>query len=832
MALYGENDGTNYDEILEALSQSDKPVTIDNYTDVDALIFAELSGLNVNDLFGAEHNAFHSYNEELYEVKYRIDKKKIYSISDLIKAYEKKYNNMFPSSDGQYRKFTTDELVEAYIERYNAGDTGLGDVINKLRMLQALEKSPRYQNIQLSNFSNSGDKQYKDEAGHTYTANYKAVTIHLNDMGGTKVIAYAGTGASIFSWIEDGRMSLADLGIGAQVWGKEYAQQVMDTYDGDFIFTGYSKGGNQALYSAVTLWEEYSDRIKKLINIDGPGFSPEALKHDLNGKTFREIMMELYEAGIIDPTSTPYTSFVGQLMTNHSKYQYMMADSWLLFLNHDFRYWNVTWNENGDPVFKRLDTDEPSLSSQAFDNLIDGILSNTSREEKQNFIDTLENFCRYAKIYSVSDMSGCFTARDDAGNFSIIKNFLNFYYGKNDNGEPYMTEDQRKALDKAFKAVMADNNLEEFLIAWRRDLEQYCENYANDEKRAKDCEIAANVASILEKVEPFYPILAEIMGEIEVRDLVALLKYVDGYLESVGGLEQLLEMEPLEIIRSVVDYYDSLSFVDKIRIKMMFGEVLVSGIEGFVKDSLKKHPVLTVLGVAATAILINILAVPIMKLCAVISAIIAGIAIVIKVVEIGIQICETTLEMAEAIADFCTRIISEIHRILKNLVEAILSVLKRIGDEASEMIEAGKYTTKESVQKFEKTIKVIMPDIIMHTQVVTVYAIKEAYINSHIHIRIDFDRLSILMNRMWELENLTGKLETDLDYFYRKLTKEMEETDNSDDANAKKRKTLAEKYNIRKSTLRAGQHGILRKGCLRLENARQDLLWMEKELYT
>lgn len=832
MALYGENDGTNYDEILEALSQSDRPVTIDNYTDVDALIFAELSGVDVNDLFGEEHNAFHSCNEELNEVEYRIDKKRIYSVSDLIKAYEKKYNNMFPGPDGQYRKFTTDELVEAYIERYNAGETGLGDVINKLRMLQALEKSPRYQNIQLSNFSNSGDRQYKDESGNTYTANYKAVTVHLNDMDGTKVIAYAGTGASIFSWIEDGRMSSADLGIGAQVWGKEYAQQVMDTYNGGFIFTGYSKGGNQALYSATTLWEAYSDRIKKLVNIDGPGFSPEALEHDLNGRTFHEVMMELYEAGIIDPTSTPYTSFVGRLMTNHPEYQYMKADSWLMFLNHDFRYWNVTWNENGNPVFEKVDAEEPSLSSQAFDNLIDGLLANTSLEEKQNFIDTLENFCKYAEIYTVSDMPDYFTDRDDAGNFSVIKNFLNFYYGDNDKGEPYMSNAQRKALDKAFKAVMSDENLEEFLIAWRRDLEQYCEKYANDAKRAGDCETAANVASILEKVEPFYPILAEIMGEIEVRDLVDLLKYADGYLDSVGGLKQLFEMEPLEIIRSVVDYYDSLSFVDKTRIKMKIGEILVGGIKGFVKDSFKKHPVLTVLGVAVTVILIKILAVPIMKLCAVISAIIAGIAIVIKVVEIGIQICETALAMAEAIADFCARIISEIHRILENLVEAILSVLKKIGDEVTEIVEAGKYTTKESVQKFEKATRVVMPDIIMHTQIVTVYAIKESYINSHIHVIIDFNRLSKLTDRMWRLESLTGRLETDLDNFYRKLTRETEETGNSDDENAKPPKTLAEKYNIRKSTLSANQHGILLKGCQRLDGARQDLLQMEKALYT
>lgn len=832
MALYGEKDDTNYDEILETLIQSDRPITIDNYTDVDALIFAELSGLDVNDLFGEEHNAFYRYNEELKEVEYRIDKKRIYSISELIKAYEKKYNNMFPGSDGQYQKFTTAELVEAYIERYNAGETGLGDVINKLRMLQALEKSPRYQNIQISNFSNSGDKQYEDEEGHTYTANYKAVTVHLNDIDGTKVVAYAGTGASIFSWIEDGRMSSADLGIGAQVWGKEYAKRVMDTYDGNFVFTGYSKGGNQALYSATTLWAEYSERIKKLINIDGPGFSPEALNHDLNGRTFREVMMELYDNGIIDPTSTPYTSFVGKLMINHPEYHYMNADGWLIFLNHDFRYWNVTWNENGDPIFEKVDPDKLALSSQAFDTLIDGLLANTTLEDKQNFIDTLENFCKYAGINTVSDMAGYFSAKDDDGNLLALKSFLNFYYGKNGNDIPYMSTDQRKALDKAFKAVMADENLEEFLVAWRRDLEEYCINYANDEKRTGGCEIAAQVASVLKKVEPFYPILAEVMGEIEVSDLIDLLKYADGYLDSVGGLEQLLEMDSLEIMRSVVDYYDSLPFVDKTKIKMIIGEALEGGIKGTVKDSFKKHPVLTVVSVAATVIAIEILAVPIMKFCTVISAVIAGITILIKVVEIGVQICETALKMAEAIADFCTRIISEIHKILDDLIEAVLSTMKKIATEVSGIVEAGKYTIKESVQKIDTVMKIVMPDTRMRIQTVTVYAIKESYINSHIHITIDFGRLSDLTNRMWQIVDRTGRLENELENFYWKLTRETEETGNSDGKNTKMTKTLAEKYHIRESTLRANQYGTLLKGCQRLEIAENELFQMAKSLYT
>lgn len=832
MALHAEKDEINYDDILKALEQSDRPVTIDNYTDVDALIFAELASLDVNDLFGEEHNAFQSYNEALNEIEYRIDTKRRYSISDLIKAYEKKYNNLFPDSDGQYQRFTTDQLVEAYIERYNEGDTWLGDVITKLRMLQALENSLRYQSIQVSNFANSGDTPYKDENGHTYTANYKAVTVHLNDIEGTKVIAYAGTGASIFSWIEDGRMSSADLGIGAQVWGKEYAQQVMNTYDGDFVFTGYSKGGNQALYAAVTLWEEYSDRIKKLINIDGPGFSPEALGHDYNGRTFQEIMMELYESGIIEPTSTPYTSFVGKLMINHPEYQYMDADGWLMFLNHDFRYWNITWNESGDPVFEKVDPDQLAPSSRAFDTLIDDLLANTTEEIKQDFLDTLENFCKYAEIYTVSDMAGFFSAKDDKGNLLALKRFLDFYYGKNENGIPYMSEEQRKSLDQALKAVMVDENLEEFLIAWRGDLEQYCENHLNDVKRADSCEIAAQIASVLEKVEPFYPVLAEVMGEIEVRDLVDLLKYVDGYLDSVGGVEQLLEMEPTEIMCSVVDYYDSLSFVDKIRIGMMIGEVLAGAVNGVFKDSFNQQPVLTVVGVAVTVISIGILAVPIMKLCAVVSAIIAGIAIVIKVVEIGERICETVLEMAEAIADFCSRIISEVRKILDNMVESILSLMKKIADEASGLMEAGKYTIRESVQKIDKTMRVVMTDMRMRIQTVTVYAIKESYINSHIRVRIDYDQLSDISGRVSRIVSKMGRLEHDLENFYWKLAREKEDSGDLNNETAKFSKTLAEKYHIRKGDLCVNQYGILSRGYERLEQAEKDLLAMEKSLYT
>ena len=203
MALTGDNT-RNFEEMLKMIPDADGQISVSDYTDVDALLFAEIAGIDIENLAGPYSNAF-QYNGD-GTVSYHANES--FTLPELIKLYENAYDEEALQSNDKYR------------------------------LLKAMSESPRYKDITFTGFADSKDQTYRDEQGNEYTANYKAVTVEVPD---GKIISYAGTGSSIFGWIEDGRMACTNEGIGAQVWGKEYAEYMMNRYGADdFSFCGYS----------------------------------------------------------------------------------------------------------------------------------------------------------------------------------------------------------------------------------------------------------------------------------------------------------------------------------------------------------------------------------------------------------------------------------------------------------------------------------------------------------------------------------------------------------------------------------------------------------------
>lgn len=88
---------------------------------------------------------------------------------------------------------------------------------------------------------------------------------------GKVVVNYRGTDDSIAGWIEDVDIFITN-GTPSHPMAKDYLNKAAETYDGDLIVIGHSKGGNLALYSAMNCKEEVRSRIISLYNNDGPGF--------------------------------------------------------------------------------------------------------------------------------------------------------------------------------------------------------------------------------------------------------------------------------------------------------------------------------------------------------------------------------------------------------------------------------------------------------------------------------------------------------------------------------------------------------------------------------
>ena len=761
MALTGDNT-RNFEEILEALADADGQVSVSDYTDVDALLFAEISGIDIEKLAGPYSNAF-IYNAD-GTVSYHVDE-----------------------------SFTVQELIELYERTYSEDELKNDD---KYKLLKAMAESSRYKDISFTGFVNSKDQAYKDEQGNEYIANYKAVTVEVPD---GKIISYAGTGASIFSWIEDGRMACADEGIGAQVWGKEYAEYMMNKFgEDDFAFCGYSKGGNQALYTTAMLFEEYSDRIRKTINVDGPGFSEDRLDLDVNGKPFREILAELYEKGIIIPTATPYTSFVGSLMENHLDYVYLDADAWLMFLNHDYTYWNVLLDENGVPSFRKSDVTMPTEASQAFDRVVDGLLSSMSDEELDYLMDALDSLCAGLHIETVTDMQNFLTS-ENMSIFEKIQAALSVYED--------MGEEQQAALNKLLQGLMADENLEDFLTAWRKELE------------TSTSAEARNIADMLQKVEPYYPVIASVLEGMDTETLLHAARIVCGYLEKIGGVESFENMSSLDIAVSIVDYFMDLSWIDKGKTIVIIGK----GVLDIAADYAKEHPIIACL---AAAVVIFIIVNPAARLVAkIILGVIAGVALIAMLWdEYGDDIICMAQSVDEWVGNAFDKIRDEIMSAIEALRNALMDILENLWNKFLDLLSWAGNEVKEFMAQFDTETHKEIKELHVRINEPIYYTAKSIHSAAETRLELDLNAIDSLSSRMNRAASKAARLESLLDSLRWKLQYQEVETEDE------KKISLAEKYNVSSGSLSVNQAGILKAGAGRLTDAAAVLRAMDGRL--
>lgn len=819
MALYDE-EKENLDEILEEIKKAETVISKDNVTDVDSLIFAEIAGLDIEDLFGEAHNAF-QWDEEKQRADYEIDSKRSYTVQKLIDAYRQKYMNKYrEESNEEIRGWNTQKLIEHCIEKCNTQNAewpSVGDV-HKLRLLQALQESSRYRNILIRNFSKCEDQSY-EENGKNYKTCYRGVTIDLNDAGNTHMIAYAGTGASLFSWIEDGRMAYSEDGIGAQILGAEYARAVMNTYGGNYLIAGYSKGGNQAIYTAVALAEEYKGQIVKVINVDGPGFNEKLLKKKLGEseeqKTFEQTLGELLNEGIIESTVTPYTSFVGKLMTDHSSYQYLEADNWPLFLNHDFKNWHIAC-EDGNPSFKRTDSQNASWSSNVLNRLVDGLLKRTSWEDKEHLMDVLENFCNFAEIHWIDDLNKL-TETDEKGNWKACKQIIEFYDEK-------MSDEQKASINNILKEVLKDQNLKGFIIAlfkdkWKHD--------RTDRPIGSSIECICNLmlGTVLVSMADGSA------NDVTFSEIVENMRVIQDFLDSVGGWNAFRSKGLIGKALSMANYYDSMDSDKKQQVRN-----LLKGLgKGLIHSSVE-HPVLTPVLTGITIFALVVILWCTMKTKSpeeLLEIMVATAIVVASIVKVRKrELYEKIEDIENAVAEAAEVLIDEINESLDGWLQSIQSISAQAVNWFSNPNIRNKLA-KAAVEIVEATSR-ILPEAKGCVPAVVVHELRESYQNSHLHVELDFDQLEKITGKMSQAVTLSAFLERELDFFYERINREtVENTEQSiyiASGNTESSQTLSQKYHIRKSMLQANQYAILLQGSKRLEYAQQRLLALDTTL--
>lgn len=129
------------------------------------------------------------------------------------------------------------------------------------RLLMALAASPRYRDLRLC-----GYRSVFDEASRTQFA---ATTFTWRNA--FSFVGFRGTDVSATGWRENFDMAYMDE-VPAQGLAREYLEHMASRLPGELHVGGHSKGGNLALYAALTCSADARERIGRVWCLDAPGF--------------------------------------------------------------------------------------------------------------------------------------------------------------------------------------------------------------------------------------------------------------------------------------------------------------------------------------------------------------------------------------------------------------------------------------------------------------------------------------------------------------------------------------------------------------------------------
>ena len=265
-------------------------------------------------------------------------------------------------------------LKEAYERTKSLGTTGRVLQAEDIDLYPLLAKSIRFGNCKITNFVNKVEPEIEKQ--------FSAITIILPD--DTIYVSYRGTDDTIIGWKEDFNMSFSKL-VPSQIDSVEYLEKVAKKYKNKLRVGGHSKGGNLAIYASSFCKEETKKQIIEIYNNDGPGF----LDNVIEDKKYNEIINKVH-------TFIPQTSVIGRLLKHKEKVTIVKSKQ-IGIMQHDVYSWEVL----GDKFVKAKKTN----SSDIIDNAITNWLKEISKEQREQFIDTLFDILNATNVKTVNELS-------------------------------------------------------------------------------------------------------------------------------------------------------------------------------------------------------------------------------------------------------------------------------------------------------------------------------------------------------------------------------------------------------------------------------------------
>lgn len=243
-------------------------------------------------------------------------------------------------------------------------------------LITNLGDSDRFKDLLVTDYVRNSSKGLEKQ--------FSAITIHLSMS--ELYVSYIGTDDTINGWKEDFNMMFLE-NVPCQISGTEYLTKISKKYPYCKIrIGGHSKGGNIAIYSAITVPKTIQKRIIKVYNYDGPGFRKEVLdKYDYEG------VINKIESYI------PQDSIVGRLLYHKEKMTITHSIEKGV-MQHDIYSWEVL---KDDLVYSERITED----SEDIDETITTWFEETTNEQRRIVVDTVFDLLYSSEVEDFEELS-------------------------------------------------------------------------------------------------------------------------------------------------------------------------------------------------------------------------------------------------------------------------------------------------------------------------------------------------------------------------------------------------------------------------------------------
>ena len=208
---------------------------------------------------------------------------------------------------------------------------------------------------------------YRDLLIPEQETQFAAMTFLLDD--GSMFLAFRGTDNSLVGWKEDFNMTFQQT-IPAQRLALQYTRDVALEHLRPMHLGGHSKGGNLAVFAAARSSPMIQQKILKVYNHDGPGFT----KYLMGDPGYIAMVPKIR-------TCVPQSSVIGMLLEHEEPYTVIRSKS-VGLLQHDLYTWDVLGRDF-------IPVEEITESSQFVDATIKTWFAEMTGEERGQLVDVM-----------------------------------------------------------------------------------------------------------------------------------------------------------------------------------------------------------------------------------------------------------------------------------------------------------------------------------------------------------------------------------------------------------------------------------------------------------